>query len=61
MADYVWLIPAFPLLGFLTILLFGRKLGDPRAGYLATAAVFASFAASAALYFDLLSMDEHDR
>jgi len=61
MADYVWLIPAFPLLGFLTILLFGRKLGDPKAGYIATLAVFASFAASAAVYFDLLSQDEHDR
>jgi hypothetical protein len=37
------LIPAFPLAGFL-ILLFGRRLGDPKAGYLATAMVFASFA-----------------
>ncbi|MGB0114827.1 MAG: NADH-quinone oxidoreductase subunit L [Ilumatobacteraceae bacterium] len=61
MADYVWLIPAFPLLGFFTILLFGRKLGDPRAGYLATAAVFASFAVSALVYLDLLATDEHDR
>ena len=41
MADLVWLIPAFPLAGFLTILLFGRRLGDPKAGYLATATVFA--------------------
>ena len=55
MADLVWLIPAFPLAGFLTILLFGRRLGDPKAGYLATAAVFASFVVAAAVYFDLLS------
>ena len=40
MADLVWLIPAFPLAGFLLILLFGRRLGDPRSGYLATAMVF---------------------
>ena len=32
MADLVWLIPAFPLAGFLLILLFGRRLGDPVAG-----------------------------
>ncbi len=61
MADLVWLIPAFPLAGFLTILLFGRRLGDPKAGYLATAAVFASFAVAAAVYFDLLSRPEEDR
>ena len=61
MADLVWLIPAFPLAGFLTILLFGRRLGDPKAGYLATAAVFASFAVAAAIYFDLLSRPEEDR
>ena len=41
--DLVWLIPAFPLAGFLLILLFGRRLGDPKAGYLATTMVFASF------------------
>jgi len=61
MAELVWLIPAFPLAGFLTILLFGRRLGDPKAGYLATAAVFASFAVAAAIYFDLLSQPEEER
>ena len=29
MLDVIWLIPAFPLAGFLLILLFGRRLGDP--------------------------------
>ena len=61
MAELVWLIPAFPLAGFLTILLLGRRLGDPKAGYLATAAVFASFAVAAAIYFDLLSRPEEER
>ena len=36
MLDVVWLIPALPLAGFVLILLFGRELGDPKAGYLAT-------------------------
>jgi NADH-quinone oxidoreductase subunit L len=61
MTDLVWLIPLFPLLGFTTILLFGRRLGEPIAGYLATAAVFASFAATAAIYVDMLGKDAHDR
>ncbi len=61
MADLVWLIPAFPLAGFFLILLFGRRLGDPKSGYLATAMVFASFAVAAAIYFDLLSQPEEDR
>ncbi len=61
MAELVWLIPAFPLAGFLTILLLGRRLGDPKAGYLATAAVFASFVVAAVIYFDLLSEPEDQR
>ena len=61
MADLVWLIPAFPLAGFVVLLLAGRRLGDPKAGYLATLAVFASFAATVAVYVDLLGKDEHDR
>ena len=34
MLDLVWLIPALPLAGFALILLFGRRLGEPPAGYL---------------------------
>jgi len=60
-ADLVWLIPAFPLAGFLLILLFGRRLGDPRAGYLATAMVFASFIAAVLVFFDLLSRPTEER
>jgi len=55
------LIPAFPLAGFLLILLFGRRLGDPRAGYLATAMVFASFIAAVLVFFDLLSRPTEER
>ena len=35
--DLLWLIPALPVAGFLTLVLFGRRLGDPLAGVLATA------------------------
>ena len=32
MLDLVWLIPALPLAGFVLILLFGRRFGEPLAG-----------------------------
>jgi len=61
MADLVWLIPAFPLAGFLILLVGGRRLGDPKAGYLASAMVFASFVVGAGIYFDLLGRPEDER
>jgi NADH-quinone oxidoreductase subunit L len=61
MLDLVWLIPALPLAGFLLILLFGRRLGDPKAGYLATAMVAASFAVTVGVFADLMSLDAEAR
>jgi NADH-quinone oxidoreductase subunit L len=61
MLDVVWLIPALPLAGFLTILVFGRRLGDPKAGYVATAVVAASFVVSLGVLFDLLGSDAEER
>jgi NADH-quinone oxidoreductase subunit L len=61
MLDVLWLIPAFPLAGFVLILLFGRRLGDPGAGWLATLMVIASFVVSVGVYIDLLGSDAEDR
>ncbi len=61
MIDLVWLVPLFPLVGFLTILVGGRKLGEPKSGHLATAMVLLSFAAAVAIFFDLLSRDGASR
>ncbi|MEI7546539.1 MAG: NADH-quinone oxidoreductase subunit L [Actinomycetota bacterium] len=61
MLDVVWLIPALPLAGFLCILLFGRKLGDPKAGYFATAMVAGSFVVTVGVFFDLLSKTAEQR
>ncbi len=47
MVHLVWLLPALPLAGFLLLLLSGRRLGDPRAGWLGTTMVAGSFAAAA--------------
>ncbi len=61
MVDVVWLIPALPLAGFVLILLFGRKLGDPKAGYLATTMIGASFAVTVGVFADLLSKSAEER
>ncbi len=61
MLDVVWLIPALPLAGFVLILLFGRRLGDPKAGYLATLMCGAAFAVTVGVFFDLLSNSAEER
>ncbi len=61
MLDVVWLIPALPLAGFVLILLFGRRLGDPKAGYLATLMCGAAFVVTVGVFFDLLSNSAEER
>ena len=61
MVDAVWLIPAFPLAGFLILVVFGRRLGDPRAGWLATAMMGGAFASAVVVFAGLVGRDEHDR
>jgi NADH-quinone oxidoreductase subunit L len=56
-----YLIPALPLAGFIVLVLFGKRLGDPQAGWLATAAIGSSFVASVATFFALVAEDEHAR
>ena len=61
MTDMLWLLPAFPLFGALVIMVLGRRLGEPKSGWLAAAMPFASFIVAVSAYFDLLSRDEEDR
>ena len=61
MLDLVWLIPALPLAGFFIVLVFGRILGEPKAGFVATAMTAASFIVTVGVFFDLLSRDESER
>ncbi len=44
--NLAWLIPFFPLLGFLIAAFAGKRIGRPTIGYLATAMVLASFVVS---------------
>jgi len=59
--DLVWLIPALPLAGFATLLVLGRRLGEPAAGWLATAACGASFIATVVVFGALVDEDHHHR
>ena len=61
MVDVVWLIPALPLAGFVLILLFGRRLGDPKAGYLASTMIGASFLVTVGVFADLMSKTAEER
>ena len=61
MLDLVWLIPALPLAGFLILMVFGRRLGEPAAGWLASATVGLSFVVSLIVFAGLLNEPEEDR
>ena len=61
MTSQLWLLPAFPLFGAALIVLFGRRLGDPKAGYLAALMPIASFVVTVGVYFDLLSRPAEER
>ena len=61
MLELAWLIPALPLTGFVLILLFGRRLGEPGAGVLATVMTAGAFVVTAATYLELLSRTSEER
>ncbi len=61
LAELIWVVPLAPLVGVAALTLFGRRLGEPRSGQLATAAVGISFAASLVVLGGLLSLDGHER
>ena len=61
MDDLLFLIPALPLAGFVVLVFFGRRIGEPGAGWLATLAVAGSFLATLAVFADLVSLDAEER
>jgi NADH-quinone oxidoreductase subunit L len=56
-----FLIPMFPFVGFLVLAAGGRKLGNPRAGWLATIMVLASFVTTIVVFVGLLGRSAGDR
>jgi len=56
-----WVIPLLPLVGFGLLVLFGRRLGDPLAGWLATTMAAASFVMSLIVFSGLLGRSADHR
>ena len=61
MTSSLWLLPALPLFGAFVLMVFGRRLGEPRSGWFAAAMPIASFLVSVSVYFDLLSRSSEER
>ncbi len=61
LVDLVWLIPAFPLAGVLILMALGRRLGEPRAGWLATAMMGGSFIATLLVFIGLIGHEGDER
>ncbi len=59
--DLAWLIPAFPAVGAVVLLLVGKRIGEPKAGWLATAMIGLSFVASVIAFFALRSLSPDAR
>ena len=56
MQQYLWLIPFFPLLGFIINGLFGRKFSEKMVGVVAAGAVLASFITAVLAFTELLRL-----
>ena len=61
MADYIWLIPVFPAVGFLVNGFFGRKLPRALVSWIACLALFASFVVSALVFIEFLKLPPEAR
>jgi len=61
MVEAAWLIPTLPLAGFIFLVLFGRKLGEPGAGWVATLASAGAFVATLVTFGGLLSVEGPER
>ncbi|MGH9024203.1 MAG: NADH-quinone oxidoreductase subunit L, partial [Acidimicrobiia bacterium] len=61
MLDLAWVIPALPLLGAALLLAFGRRLGEPAAGVLATGLMAAAFGFAVLVFLALVSLPAEER
>jgi NADH-quinone oxidoreductase subunit L len=59
--DVAWVIPALPALGAVVLLLFGKRIGEPIAGWIATAMMALAFVASVIAFGALFSLDAEAR
>jgi NADH-quinone oxidoreductase subunit L len=59
--DLSWIIPVVPAVGAVVLLLFGKRIGEPKSGWLATALMALAFVASVAVFFALRSLPASQR
>ncbi|HEY6533918.1 MAG TPA: proton-conducting transporter membrane subunit, partial [Acidimicrobiales bacterium] len=59
MVELLWLIPALPLAGFVVLLFFGKRIGEPVAGWLGTGVVGAAFVTAVVVFAGLWNEPEH--
>jgi len=61
MIDYIWLIPLFPLIGFLINGLWGSRFKENHIGTIASAAIGFSFIVSVTIFFQVLQLPASER
>jgi NADH-quinone oxidoreductase subunit L len=59
MIDFIWLAVALPLFGATVLILFGKRFGEPGAGYFATALAAGSFVVGAIAAADFFAGGAH--
>ncbi|HEX4489592.1 MAG TPA: NADH-quinone oxidoreductase subunit L [Acidimicrobiia bacterium] len=59
--DLVWLIPALPAAGAVVLLVFGKRIGEPIAGWIATSTIGLSFVGAVIAFATLLGRHAQDR
>jgi NADH-quinone oxidoreductase subunit L len=59
MVHLIWLVPALPLVGFTLLWFFGKRFGEPLAGWLGTAVVALSFLTTLVVFAGLWNEPEH--
>jgi NADH-quinone oxidoreductase subunit L len=59
--DLIWIVPALPLFGAVVLLLFGKRIGEPIAGWIATSLAGLAFIASLVMLFAMLDLPNNVR
>jgi len=59
--DLIWIVPLLPLIGAAVLMLFGSKLGEPKAGLLASGLMAMAFLWSVVTFFALQDLPEDAR
>src|SRR5262249_37338473 len=56
-----WLLPAIPAFGAVLLLLFGKRIGEPKAGWIATGLMALTFVGAVITFIALWSLDPDQR